>query len=40
LNTVGTTYMVTLDGRDEAFWADNVAGFIDNVALFRDSGGI
>jgi glucan 1,3-beta-glucosidase len=40
LNTVGTTYMITLNGQDEAFYEPNVAGFIDNIALFRDSSGI
>ncbi|KAK8065265.1 hypothetical protein PG997_012012 [Apiospora hydei] len=35
LNTVGTTYMITQDGTDVATWADNQAGFISNVALFR-----
>jgi glucan 1,3-beta-glucosidase len=36
LNTVGTTEMITLDGSDVAFWGDNVNGFIDTVALFRN----
>lgn len=40
LNTVGTTYEITLSGQDEAFYLPNVAGFIDNVALFRDSSAI
>jgi len=40
LNTVGTTYQITLDGKDEAFYSPNVAGFIDNVALFRDDKGL
>ena len=40
LNEVGTTYMVTLNGQDEAFYLPNTADFIDNIALFRNSGGI
>jgi glucan 1,3-beta-glucosidase len=40
LNTVGTTYQITLNGRDEAYCLENVAGFIDNVALFRDDRGL
>ena len=36
-NTVGTHYMVNVDGVDVAYYADNLDGFIDTVALFRDS---
>ena len=35
LNTVGTHEMITLDGVNVAFYADNLNGFIDTVALFR-----
>lgn len=37
LNTVGTHYMITVDGEDVAFYADNLDGFVDTIALFRDS---
>jgi len=40
LNEVGTTYMVTLNDQDEAFFLPNTADFIDNIALFRVSSGI
>jgi glucan 1,3-beta-glucosidase len=36
-NTVGTHYMITVDGRDVASYADNLNGFVDTIALFRDS---
>jgi glucan 1,3-beta-glucosidase len=36
-NTVGTHYMITIDGRDVAYYADNLDGFVDTIALFRDS---
>jgi len=35
LNTVGTHYMVDLNGVDEAFYADNLDGFVETVAIFR-----
>ncbi|KAK0615339.1 pectate lyase superfamily protein-domain-containing protein [Bombardia bombarda] len=35
LNTVGTNKMVTVDGKDVAYYADNVDGFVQTVALFR-----
>jgi glucan 1,3-beta-glucosidase len=35
LNTVGTTYMITLDGVDKASYSDNLDGFVDSIALFR-----
>lgn len=37
LNTVGTHYMITIDGRDVARFDDNLDGFVDTIALFRDS---
>lgn len=36
-NTVGTHYMITVDGVDVAYYADNLDGFVDTIALFRDS---
>jgi len=36
LNTVGTHWQITVDGKDVAYYADNLNGFIDTVALFRD----
>lgn len=38
LNTVGTHNMITLDGNDVAYYADNLDGFIDTIALFRTAG--
>ncbi|APA15899.1 hypothetical protein sscle_15g106690 [Sclerotinia sclerotiorum 1980 UF-70] len=35
LNTVGTTNMITIDGRDFGNYSDNLAGFVDHIALFR-----
>ncbi|RAL58925.1 hypothetical protein DID88_009216 [Monilinia fructigena] len=35
LNTVGDTSLITIDGRDIANYTDNVAGFVDHIALFR-----
>ncbi|ESZ92473.1 glycoside hydrolase family 55 protein [Sclerotinia borealis F-4128] len=35
LNTVGVTNMITVDGKDIAKYEDNVAGFVDHVAVFR-----
>jgi len=35
LNTVGTHYQIEVDGRNVAYYADNLNGFIDTVALFR-----
>lgn len=37
LNTVGTHYMITNDGEDVAYYADNVDGFVNTIALFRDT---
>ncbi|KAK3381060.1 glycoside hydrolase family 55 protein [Podospora didyma] len=36
LNTVGTTYMITIDGVDTARFTENLDGFIASVALFRN----
>jgi glucan 1,3-beta-glucosidase len=36
-NTVGTHYMITVDGKDVAYYDDNLDGFVDTIALFRDS---
>ena len=36
-NTVGTHYMITVDGKDVAYYNDNLDGFVDTIALFRDS---
>ena len=36
-NTVGTHYMITIDGRDVAYYGDNLDGFVDTIALFRSS---
>ncbi|TPX15415.1 uncharacterized protein E0L32_004395 [Thyridium curvatum] len=36
LNTVGTTKMITVDGTDVASYQDNLNGFVDTVALFRN----
>lgn len=38
LHTVGTNQMFTVDGVDEAFYADNVAGFTDEIAVVRVNG--
>jgi len=35
LNTVGTHYAVDLNGVDGVFYADNLDGFVDTVAIFR-----
>ena len=35
LNTVGTHYMVTRDGVDVVYYADNLDGFVDTVAVWR-----
>ena len=35
LATVGTQNMIEVDGTDIASYTDNVAGFIDAIALFR-----
>ncbi|KAJ8060718.1 hypothetical protein OCU04_011023 [Sclerotinia nivalis] len=35
LNTVGITNMITIDGRDFGNYSDNLAGFVDHIALFR-----
>lgn len=35
LNTVGTHNMIVLDGKDIAYYGDNLDGFIDTIALFR-----
>lgn len=41
LNTVGTTYMVVVEGEDYALYADNLNGFVDSVALVRwNAGGV
>lgn len=37
LNTVGTHYMIDMDGKEKAYYAKNFNGFIDTVALFRTS---
>jgi glucan 1,3-beta-glucosidase len=34
-NTVGTHYMITVDGEDVAYYEDNLDGFVDTIALFR-----
>ncbi|KAK3058591.1 hypothetical protein LTR09_000155 [Extremus antarcticus] len=34
-NTVGTHFMVTIDGEDVASYEDNLDGFVDTIALFR-----
>ncbi|KAK4962866.1 hypothetical protein LTR10_000493 [Elasticomyces elasticus] len=36
LNTVGTHYQVNLDGNDIAYFGDNLNGFVDTIALFKD----
>ncbi|KAK0956570.1 hypothetical protein LTR91_019084 [Friedmanniomyces endolithicus] len=36
LNTVGAHYQIELNGVDVAYYADNLNGFIDTVAQFRD----
>lgn len=36
LNTVGTHYQIAVDGKNVAYYGDNLNGFIDTVALFRD----
>lgn len=36
LNTVGTTKMITVNGVDVADYSNNVAGFSDSIALFRN----
>ncbi|KAI9727316.1 MAG: hypothetical protein M1828_006935 [Chrysothrix sp. TS-e1954] len=35
LHTVGTHYMISLDGRDMALFSENLAGFTDEIAVFR-----
>ncbi|KAA8569809.1 hypothetical protein EYC84_002152 [Monilinia fructicola] len=35
LNTVGVTSLITIDGRDIANYTDNIAGFVDHIALFK-----
>jgi glucan 1,3-beta-glucosidase len=35
LNTVGTQNMIAVDGTDIASYTDNIAGFIDTIAIFR-----
>ena len=37
LNTVGTTYMVTENGREVTDWSANQAGFVSSVALYRST---
>ncbi|KAK3722123.1 hypothetical protein LTR37_002556 [Vermiconidia calcicola] len=34
-NTVGTHYMITIDGTDVAYYGDNLNGFIQTIALFK-----
>lgn len=34
---VGTHYMITVDGKNVAYYGDNLDGFVDTIALFRDS---
>lgn len=36
-NTVGTHYMITVDGKDVAYYGDNLDGFVDTIALFRNA---
>ncbi|KAK0252307.1 hypothetical protein LTS09_012652 [Friedmanniomyces endolithicus] len=36
LNTVGTHYMIEVDGVDVAYYGDNLDGFVDTIALFRN----
>ncbi|KAK4906096.1 hypothetical protein LTR49_024700 [Elasticomyces elasticus] len=36
LRTVGTHYQIELEGADIAYYADDLNGFIDTIALFRD----
>lgn len=36
LNTVGTHYPVTVDGRDVAYFDDNQSVFPQTIALFRN----
>ena len=36
-NTVGTHYMITFAGQDIAYFGDNLDGFVDTIALFRES---
>ena len=36
LNTVGTHWQIAVDGRNVAYYGDNLDGFVDTVALFRD----
>ncbi|KAF2721657.1 glycoside hydrolase family 55 protein [Polychaeton citri CBS 116435] len=38
-NTVGSHYMVTIDGEDVALWADNQDNFVNTIALFRYNAG-
>jgi len=35
LHTIGTRNMITLDGVDIAKFSDNIAGFTDEIAVFR-----
>ncbi|WPH02951.1 Hypothetical protein R9X50_00582300 [Acrodontium crateriforme] len=35
LNTVGTHEMITVDGKDVAFYNDNLDGFVDTIAWFH-----
>ena len=35
LNTIGTQNMIVRDGKSLAYYADNVGGFQDTIALFR-----
>lgn len=36
-NTVGTHYMITVNGRDVAKYSDNLDGFVDTIALFKSA---
>ncbi|KAK4135130.1 glycoside hydrolase family 55 protein [Trichocladium antarcticum] len=38
LNTVGTSKMVTVDGRDVVAYEDNIDGFVHSVSLFETEG--
>ncbi|KAK4561740.1 hypothetical protein LTR86_004419 [Recurvomyces mirabilis] len=36
LNTVGTHYMIEADGKNVAYYGDNLDGFVDTIVLYRD----
>lgn len=40
LNTVGTRFPISVNGRDVAYFDDNRNGFVQSVALFRNGGNV